>query len=155
MSYIFHHSFKVILFCRLKTQQDIIELQQIKLKRQQRVITEMKLSKLLECTSEAENHLREELESVAKTGCQNSRSKAKCLQIAGNLKAKDDEIKSDLEAKGITAPKFLIEMQARALEREMRHQEAQRRREALDREKEAMRIAAEEEKVIVVHKIMK
>lgn len=134
---------------RLKTQQDIIELQRIKLQRQQRVITEMKLSKLLEDTNEAENHLKEELVLVAKTGCQNSRSKAKCLQIAGNLKDKDTDLDSGLQAKGITAPKFLIEMQARALEREMRHQEAQRRREVLEREKEALRIAAEEEKVIL------
>ena len=107
----------------------------------------MKLSKLLDDTSEAENHLKEELSMVAKTGCQNSRSKAKCLQIAGNLKSKEDDMKSELQAKGITAPKFLIEMQARALEREMRHQEAQRRREALEREKEALKLAAEEEKV--------
>ncbi|XP_031622944.1 uncharacterized protein LOC116340532 [Contarinia nasturtii] len=131
---------------KLKTQQDIIELQKIKLQRQQRIITEMKLSKLLEDTNDAENHLKEELSIVAKTGCQNSRSKAKCLQIAGNLKDKDDDMKSELQAKGITAPKFLIEMQARALEREMRHQEAQRRREALEREKEALKMAAEEEK---------
>lgn len=110
----------------------------------------MKLSKLLEDTNEAESHLKEGLSMVAKNGCQNSRSKAKCLQIAGNLRDKeDDELRSDLQAKGITAPKFLIEMQARALEREMRHQEAQRRREALEREKEALKLAAEEEKVNV------
>lgn len=138
----------IITFSRLKTQQDIIELQKIKLQRQQRIITELKLSKLLEDTNEAENHLREELELVARNGYANSRSKAKCLQIAGNLKDKDDkETQDELQAKGITAPKFLIEMQARALERAMRHQEAQRRREDLAREKEAMRLAAEEEKV--------
>lgn len=119
----------------------------MKLQRQQRIITEMKLNKLLDDTNEAENHVKEQLNIVAKTGCQNSRSKAKCLQIAGNLKDKEDDMKSELQAKGITAPKFLIEMQARALERELRHQEAQRRREALDREKEALRLASEEEKV--------
>lgn len=119
----------------------------MKLQRQQRIITEMKLSKLLDDTNEAENHLKEELNIVARTGCQNSRSKAKCLQIAGNLKDKEDDMKSELQAKGITAPKFLIEMQARALERELRHQDAQRRREALEREKEALRLASEEEKV--------
>lgn len=117
------------------------------MQRQQRIITEIKLSKLLEDTSEAENHLKEELNLVARNGYPNSRSKAKCLQIAGNLKEKDADEKAELQAKGITAPKFLIEMQARALEREMRHQEAQRRREALEREKEALRIAAEDEKV--------
>lgn len=107
----------------------------------------MKLSKLLDDTNEAENHLRDELGLVSKYGCAKSRSKAKCLQIAGNLKIEDTDVKSELEAKGIKAPKFLIEMQARALERQMRHEEAQRRREAYEREKEALRLAAEEEKV--------
>lgn len=140
----------ICLHFRLKTQQDIIELQKIKLQRQQRIITELKLSKLLDDTNEAENHLRDELESVARNGYANSRSKAKCLQIAGNFKEKEDkegDKKDGLQAKGMTAPKFLIEMQARALERAMKHQEAQRRREELAREKEAMRLAAEEEKV--------
>lgn len=103
-------------------------------------------------TNGAENYLKNELEVVAKHGCANSRSRAKCLQIAGNLKdkTKETDIKSELQAKGITAPKFLIEMQARALDRQMRHEEAQRRREALEREKEALRLAAEEEKVITI-----
>lgn len=117
------------------------------MERQQRIITEMKLSKLLEDTNEAEHHLKEELGMVIRNGGANSRSKAKCLQIAGNLKDKNESEDFDLHAKGTRVPKFLIEMQARALERQMRHQEAQRRREAIEREKEAMRIASEEEKV--------
>lgn len=135
-------------FTRIKTQQDIIELQKIKLQRQQRIITELKLSKLLDDTNGSENYLKEELALVSKHGCANSRSKVKCLQIAGNLKDKEAEEKAELQAKGITAPKFLIEMQARALERQMRHEDAQRRREALEHEKEVMRLAAEEEKVL-------
>lgn len=134
---------------RIKVQQDIIELQKIKLQRQQRIITELKLSKLLDDTNGAENHLRDELGLVSKYGCVNSRSKAKCLQIAGNLKIDETDVQPDLQANGIKAPKFLIEMQARALERQMRHEEAQRRREAYEREKEALRIAAEEEKVTI------
>lgn len=101
-------------------------------------------------TNGAENYLKEELDVVVKNGCANSRSKAKCLQIAGNLRDKNVDVKSELQAKGITAPKFLIEMQARALDRQMRHEEAQRRREALEREKEALRLAAEEEKVLTI-----
>lgn len=136
------------LIHRIRTQQDIIELQKMKLQRQERVIAELKLSKLFEDMDEAENHLKDDLRFVARNGCQNSRSKARCLQIAGKLKdPEDDEQYANLQAKGLTAPKFLIEMQARALEREMRHQQAQQRRENLEREKEAMRIAAEEEKV--------
>lgn len=107
----------------------------------------MKLSKLLDATSDSEAHLRAELQMVAKNAYPNARTKAKCLQIAGNLKGDEDDSNSDLRATGMKAPKFLIEMQARALERQMRHQEAQQRREALDREKEAMRLAAEDEKV--------
>lgn len=120
----------------------------MKLQRQERVIAELKLSKLFEDMNEAENHLKEELKFVARNGCQNSRSKARCLQIVGKLKdQEDDERYLNLQAKGLSAPKFLIEMQARALEREMRHQQAQQRRENLEREREAMRMAAEEEKV--------
>lgn len=137
----------IVLIFRIKVQQDIIELQKIKLQRQQRIITELKLSKLLDDTSEAEQHLRDELGLVSKYGCAKSRSKAKCLQIAGNLKTEETEMREELQAKGIKAPKFLIEMQARALERQMRHEEAQCRREAYEREKEALRLAAEEEKV--------
>lgn len=135
------------IFFRIKTQQDIIELQKMKLHRQERVIAELKFSKLMEDTSEAENRLKEQLKNLARKGCQNSRSKARCLQIAGNLKDEEDDEMQNLQAKGLSAPKFLIEMQARALEREMRHQQAQKRREDLEREREAIRIAAEEEKV--------
>lgn len=119
----------------------------MKLHRQERVIAELKFSKLMEDTTEAENRLKEQLKNIAKKGCQNSRSKARCLQIAGNLKDEEDDEMQNLQAKGLSAPKFLIEMQARALEREMRHQQAQKRREDLEREREAIRIAAEEEKV--------
>lgn len=125
-------------------------MQKIKLQRQQRVITELKLTKLLDDRNEAENQLTEEISLVAKNGCANSRSKAKCLRITGNLKNKTIKPKSELQAKGTAVPKFLIEMQARSLEREMKHQEAQRRRENLDREREAMRLAAEEEKVSLI-----
>lgn len=136
------------LVFRIRTQQDIIELQKMKLQRQERIIADLKLSRLFEDMSEAENHLKEGLKFVARNGCQNSRSKARCLQIAGMLKdGEDDEQYHNLQAKGLSAPKFLIEMQARALEREMRHQQAQQRRENSEREKEALRIAADERKV--------
>lgn len=132
---------------RIKSQQDIIELQRIKLQRQQRVIAEMKLSKLLEDTDDSKSRSKDQLKFMAKNGCHNSRSKARCLQIANDLKDEDDDEAQKLLAKGLSAPKFLIEMQARALERELRHQKAQERRVTLDREREALRVAAEEEKV--------
>lgn len=120
----------------------------MKLQRQERIIADLKLSKLFEDMNEGENHLKEGLKFVARNGCQNSRSKARCLQIAGKLKdGEDDERYQNLQAQGMSAPKFLIEMQTRALKREMRHQKAQQRRENLEREKEALRIAAEEGKV--------
>lgn len=92
---------------------------------------------------------------MAKNGCQNSRSKARCLQIASDLKDQDDDETQSLLAKGLSAPKFLIEMQARALEREMRHQKAQERRVMLERDKELLRMAAEEEKVFVKANLVK
>lgn len=136
------------LFDRLKIQQDIIELQKMKLKRQERVIAELKLSRLLEDNDDSKNDIKDELKFVARNGCQKSRSKARCLQVAGNLKDEaDDELYEQLQAKGLTAPKFLIEMQARALEREMKHQQARERREAIDRDREEIRMAAEEARV--------
>lgn len=135
--------------CRIKSQQDIIELQRIKLQRQQRVISELKLSKLLEDTDDSKTRSKEQLRFMARNGCHNSRSKARCLQIANDLKNEEDDEEQQLLAKGLSAPKFLIEMQARALERELRHQKAQVRRVTLEREREALRLAAEEEKVRV------
>lgn len=133
---------------RIKIQQDIIELQKLKLQRQERVIAELKLSKLIEDTTDAESDLKSQLKFVARNGCQNSRSVARCLQIAGNLKDEEDDSKyNQLQANGLKAPKFLIEMQARALEREMKHQQAQERRDRLEKEREAMRVAAEDAKV--------
>lgn len=133
---------------RLKIQQDIIELQKLKLKRQERLIAEMKLSRLVEDTDESQGAIKADLKLIARKGCQQSRSKARCLQIAGNLKDETDDSMHDvMQAKGLTAPKFLVEMQARALEREMKHRQAQERRENLEREKEEMRLAAEEAKV--------
>lgn len=120
----------------------------MKLKRQERVIAEMKLSKLLEDTEDSQGEIKADLKFVARKGCQQSRSKARCLQITGNLKDSTDDAEHDIMlAKGLTAPKFLVEMQARALEREMKHRQAQERRLNLEREKEEMRSAVEEAKV--------
>lgn len=108
----------------------------------------MKLSRLLEDADESQGDIKADLKFVARKGCQKSRSKARCLQIAGNLKdPADDTIHEVMQAKGLTAPKFLVEMQARALEREMKHRQAQERRQNLEREKEDMRLAAEDAKV--------
>lgn len=123
-------------------------MQKLKLKRQERVIAEMKLSRLLEDADESQGEIKADLKFVARKGCQKSRSKARCLQIAGNLKDPADDVEHDvMQAKGLTAPKFLVEMQARALDREMKHRQAQERRQNLEREKEEMRLAAEEAKV--------
>lgn len=123
-------------------------MQRIKLERQERMITEMKLSKLSDEAKEAQVELKKELRQVIQVGCQPSRSKARCLQMIGNLKEQqDDDEYAKLQAKGLTMPKFLLEMQARALERESKHQQARERREVLDREKEEQRIAAEDSKV--------
>lgn len=76
-NYDFHCNF------RIKVQQDIIELQKLKLQRQERIIAELKCTKLLEDTMESEIDLKSDLRFVAQAGCPNSRSKARCLQIAG------------------------------------------------------------------------
>lgn len=128
-------------------------MQKLKLKRQERVIAEMKLSRLLEDADDSQTDLKADLKFVARTGCPRTRSKARCLQIAGNLKDSNDDTEHDImQARGLTAPKFLVEMQSRAMERELRHRQARERRENIDREKEELRLAGEEAKVSLTGK---
>lgn len=140
--------YTIFLFSRrLKVQQDIIDLQKLKLERQERMITELKLSKIEEETRDSQAIAKQELRNVIKTGCAKSKTAARCLQLVGNLKDEDEPDEyAKLQARGV--PKFLIEMQARAWERNQRHQEARDRREHLERVKEEQRLAAEQAKVI-------
>lgn len=130
----------------MKIQQDIIELQKLKLERQERLITELKLSHLSDEARDSKATIKDELKHVIRTGCQKNRLKAKFIQIANNLKDADDEdYENKLQARG--TPKFLIEMEQRALERSRKHQEAHERRERLEQEKEQQKLALEEAKV--------
>lgn len=73
------------LYHRLKIQQDIIELQKLKLERQERMITELKLSKLTDDAKESKATIKDELKNVIRHGCANSRAKARCLQVGTSL----------------------------------------------------------------------
>lgn len=130
-------------------QREIIDLQNIKLERQERLIAELKLNRLTEETRKSQAAAKDELRNVIRHGNAKLRSTARCVQLVGNLREDADETAADefakLQARGI--PKFLIDMQARAMERNARHQEARDRRERLEREKEEQRLAAEEAKV--------
>ncbi|XP_058123883.1 uncharacterized protein LOC131281716 [Anopheles ziemanni] len=133
---------------RLKVQQDIIELQKLKLERQERIITELKLSKFSEAAKISKMEIQSELLKAARTGHVRLRAKAKCIQIVGNIKAdtsEEDEMRK-LQAQGLMIPKFLAKMQQRALERSQRHQEAKERRMRLEQERENAKHAAEEAK---------
>uniref|UniRef100_A0A182Q8R4 Uncharacterized protein n=1 Tax=Anopheles farauti TaxID=69004 RepID=A0A182Q8R4_9DIPT len=133
---------------RLKVQQDIIELQKLKLERQERIITELKLSKFSEAAKISKMEIQSELLKAARTGHVRLRAKAKCIQIVGNIKAdtsEEDEMRK-LQAQGLMIPKFLAKMQQRALERSQRHQEAKERRMKLEKEREDAKQAAEEAK---------
>uniref|UniRef100_A0A182R2Z7 Uncharacterized protein n=1 Tax=Anopheles funestus TaxID=62324 RepID=A0A182R2Z7_ANOFN len=133
---------------RLKVQQDIIELQKLKLERQERIITELKLSKFSEASKISKMEIQSELLKAARTGHVRLRAKAKCIQIVGNIKAdtsEEDEMRK-LQAQGLMIPKFLAKMQQRALERSQRHQEAKERRMRLEKERENAKQAAEEAK---------
>lgn len=66
-------------------------------------------------------------------------------QVVANVKDDEDDEYAKLQARGV--PKFLIEMEQRAMERNRKHQEAKDRREQLEKEKEELRLAAEEAKV--------
>lgn len=111
------------------------------------MITELKLSKLSDEARAAKQELKEELANMAKRGDLKLRPKAKSIQIAGNIKTEDDEDSQILTAHGLQIPKFLVKMQARAMERTMKHQEAKERRIKLEQEREDARLAAEEAKV--------
>uniref|UniRef100_A0A182IYA5 Sfi1 spindle body domain-containing protein n=2 Tax=Anopheles atroparvus TaxID=41427 RepID=A0A182IYA5_ANOAO len=133
---------------RLKVQQDIIELQKLKLERQERIITELKLSKFSEAAKISKMEIQSELLKAARTGHVRLRAKAKCIQIVGNIKAdtsEEDEMRK-LQAQGLMIPKFLAKMQQRALERSQRHQEARERRMRMEQERENAKQAAEEAK---------
>ncbi|XP_053672409.1 titin homolog [Anopheles nili] len=133
---------------RLKVQQDIIELQKLKLERQERIITELKLSKFSEAAKISKMEIQSELLKAARTGHVRLRAKAKCIQIVGNIKAdttEEDEMRK-LQAQGLMIPKFLAKMQQRALERSQRHQEAKERRMRQEKEREDAKQAAEEAK---------
>lgn len=135
---------------RIKVQQDIIDLQRLKLERQERVIMELKLSKLSEEAREARNLLKEQLKTVIRVGEPKSKAKAKCLQLIGNLNdsSNDDDDKFDrLQGKAFLAPKFLLNMQERALERNIKHEQAKQRRLQAEAIREAQKIALEEAKV--------
>ncbi|XP_059610789.1 golgin subfamily A member 6-like protein 6 [Phlebotomus argentipes] len=129
---------------KLKIQQDIIEYQKLKLERQERMIAELRLSKLSEEARSFKQELKNELKQVAKTGDIRVRAKAKCLQIVSNLRDEEDENK--LAAYGSVIPPFLAQMQERALERTMRHERAKERRRQLERDREEQKNAQEEEK---------
>uniref|UniRef100_A0A182PCN4 Sfi1 spindle body domain-containing protein n=1 Tax=Anopheles epiroticus TaxID=199890 RepID=A0A182PCN4_9DIPT len=133
---------------RLKVQQDIIELQKLKLERQERIITELKLSKFSEASKISKMEIQSELLKAARTGHVRLRAKAKCIQIVGNIKtdtSEEDEMRK-LQAQGLMIPKFLAKMQQRALERSQRHQEAKERRMRMEKEREDAKQAAEEAK---------
>ncbi|ETN61617.1 hypothetical protein AND_006716 [Anopheles darlingi] len=133
---------------RLKVQQDIIELQKLKLERQERIITELKLSKFSEAAKISKQEIQSELLKAARTGHVRLRAKARCIQIVGNIRndtSEEDEIRK-LQAQGLMIPRFLAKMQQRALERSQRHQEARERRLRLEKEREDAKVAAEEAK---------
>lgn len=129
---------------KLKLQQDIIEVQKLKLERQERMIAELRLSRLSEDAKKFKHDLREELRNAMRTGDVRLRAKAKCLQVVGDVV---EEEENKFVAYGNMIPKFLAKMQERALERQLRHEQAKDRRLQLDQEKDAQKMAFEEDKV--------
>ncbi|KAG5681010.1 hypothetical protein PVAND_010477 [Polypedilum vanderplanki] len=128
---------------KLKVQQDIIELQKLKIQRQERLITEMKLAKFTEMVKESKNDLKMELISV-KRGNAKLRAKARCIEMVANITPDPiEEERRKLLAQGLMMPKFLQKMQERAAERLARHEEARERRARLEHEKEEAKTAAE------------
>ncbi|XP_054744985.1 uncharacterized protein LOC129249291 isoform X1 [Anastrepha obliqua] len=131
---------------KIKIQQDIIDLQRLKLERQERIIMELKLNKLSDAAKEDRQDLKNVLNSFIQHGDHKFKAKAKCVQLIGNLRDEKDENMTNLQGKAMNIPKFLMEMQERALERNIRHEKARQRRLQQEAEKEAQKMAAEEAK---------
>ncbi|XP_049302765.1 putative autophagy-related protein 11 [Bactrocera dorsalis] len=131
---------------KIKIQQDIIDLQRLKLERQERIIMELKLNKLSDEAKEAREDLKNELKTIIRHGDPKFKAKAKCLQLIGNLRDEKDENMTSLQGKALFMPKFLLQMEERALERNIRHEKARQRRLQQEAEKEAQKMAAEEAK---------
>lgn len=130
---------------KLKLQQDIIEVQKMKLERQERMIAELRLSRLSDDAKKFKQDLREELRNVMRTGDVRLRARAKCLQVVGDVVEQVNE--NQFVACGSMIPKFLAKMQERALERQLRHEQAKDRRLKLDHERDEQKQAIEDEKV--------
>lgn len=127
---------------RLKSQQNTIELQKLKIKRQEQLITEMKLAKFTEMVKESRNDLKMEL--LAKRGNSKLKAKVRCIQMISNIPQDPlEEERRKLIAQGLIVPKFLAKMQERAEERHNRHEEARERRNRLEIDKEEAKKAAE------------
>ncbi|XP_030554781.1 trichohyalin [Drosophila novamexicana] len=131
---------------KLKVQQDIIDLQRIKLERQERLIMQLKLHKLSDEAKEAREDLKQELKTVIRCGDPKAKAKAKCLQLIGSLRDAEDEELERLQGKALLQPRFLRHMQERALERSVRHEQARQRRAQAEAEREAAKLAMEEAK---------
>lgn len=128
---------------KLKVQQDIIELQKLKIQRQERLITEMKLAKFTEMVKESKNDLKMELINAKRTNTK-LRAKARCIEMVANIPPDPiEEERRKLLAQGLMVPKFLQKMQERAAERLARHEEARERRARIEYEKEEAKNAAE------------
>lgn len=128
---------------RLKSQQNTIELQKLKIKRQEQLITEMKLAKFTEMVKESKNDLKMELLN-AKRGNSKLKAKVRCIQMISNIPQDPlEEERRKLIAQGLIVPKFLAKMQERAEERHNRHEEARERRNRLEMDKEEAKKAAE------------
>lgn len=128
---------------KLKIQQDIIELQKLKIQRQERLITEIKLAKFTEMLKDSKNDLKMELIN-AKRGNTKLRAKARCIEMAASIKPDpEEEERRKLLAQGLVVPRFLQKMQERASERLARHEEARERRVKLEIDKEEQKNAVD------------
>lgn len=92
----------------------------------------------VDVTAEAKNHLHANL--VAKI---------RYSQIDANLKTKSDKPKLELEAKGQSAPIFLMRIHPRALERRIKFEEVQQRRDAIEYERIRAIFANEKTPVVI------
>lgn len=133
---------------RFKTQKEIIDLQKAKLEQQSRIIEDLKMGIIKDELSKSLQNTKSELREIFSK----SSSKVKCKMAPHGIKLEDTL--ANFIVKSNKAPKFMQQMERRALERAKNREIIRERKRIIDEEKqraleeiiEQKRIHDEEEK---------
>lgn len=145
------HNIAVELFQihRAVMQPTASELSKVNYLHPQQISTKLQLSNALDVSNAVGNQYYDELRLVRKYVYAESKPNVDHLRTADKFRSEMADPKPRFEAKGQTVSKFLQNIQPRALERRIKHEEVQQRREALQQEKNASRFRTKDNKVTI------